>query len=60
MVLIGAVVVAVLLLGYGVGSAVAVAVVACGVMLGAIFWFLRRSEQRAQTPDNSREDLPRH
>ena len=58
--LIGAVALVVLLAGYGIGSALAVAVIACAVMLGSIIWYVRRSEVRPQRHDAHRNAGHRH
>ena len=58
--LIGAVALVALLAGYGLASALAVAVVACAVMLGSIIWYMRRSEVRPQRHDAHRDDRHRH
>ena len=58
--LIGAVALGALLLGYGVGSALAVALIACAVMLGSIVWFVRRAEQPARSQQAHRDDLQPH
>lgn len=57
--LIGAIAVGALLLGYGIGSALAVAVIACGVMLGSIVWFMRRTQQ-PQPEKVHRDNAHRH
>ena len=58
--LIGAIAVGAVLLGYGIGSAVAVAVIACAVMLGSIVWFLRRTEKQLQPELVHRDDAHQH
>ncbi len=57
--LIGAIAVGALLLGYGIGSALTVAVIACAVMIGSIVWFMRRSQQ-PQPERIRRDDAHRH
>jgi hypothetical protein len=58
--LIGAVVLGTLLLGYGVGSALTVALIACAVMIGSIFWFVRRAEQAPRPQQAHQDDLQPH
>ena len=53
--LIGALAIVVLLLGYGLGSALALAMIACAVMIGAIVWYLQRAGQPPQ--QNHQDDL---
>ncbi len=57
--LIGGATVVALLLGWSVGFALAFLLVACGAMLGAIFWIGRTSaqEQRIRISDH-RDDVP--
>mgnify|MGYP001824798247 CR=1 FL=1 len=56
--LIGAIAVGALLLGYGIGSALAVAAISCAVVLGAIIWFMRRTQQ-SQPERVDRDDAHR-
>lgn len=58
--LIGAVAAGALLFGYGVGSALALAVIACAVMLGSIVWFVSRTEQQPQPDQVDRDNAHKH
>ncbi len=55
--LIGALAIVALLLGYGIGFALALAMIACAVMLGAIVWYLQRAEQPPQPQQNHQDEL---
>ena len=58
--LIGAIAVGALLFGYGLGSALAVAVIACGLMFGAVIWFVSRAERQSQPDRAHRDDAHQH
>jgi len=53
--LIGGAVVAALLLGWGVGWALAIALVACGAMFAAVFWIGRSTARQVSTAPADQE-----
>jgi len=54
---VGAIGAGALLMGSGLSAAIAVALIACAAMLGAIFWLMRRPQVTPQTEPSRYEDL---
>lgn len=58
--LVGAGIVAALLLGWGVGWALAVAAIGCGAMLAAVFWIGRSSIRPIPEASTDPTEIPAH